>query len=89
MKTNVYRVFDTRESIIRYGVAVYNNGRYTRPMDAEERKLTGCTSVFGSLHYVGTFVNEQQARRYARKHFGYSKIGNAEYNLGGEYEPLT
>ena len=87
--TNIYRALNARTNEIVFFVGIYdeNNGRYVRRLTAQERKLTGCTAEFGSLSYVGCqYTKEASARSAAARQFGYSKLENARYNLGTNYE---
>jgi len=60
-----------------YAVCVWDDfhNQYQRPLDAEERKLTGCFAEFSqSLEGLGGYKTLSQARRRARKLYGYSKL---------------
>lgn len=55
----------------RWVVAEYRDGRYYAPMTTACRKLTGCTTVFGSLHYcIGnaySYTRKAAAEKRARE----------------------
>jgi len=55
-------------------VAEYRDGRYYGALTAEERKLTGCHTVFGPLSYVHgdgrSYKSRASALRRARQIYG-------------------
>jgi hypothetical protein len=55
----------------RYAVAKWENNQYICPLDAHQRKLSGCTSEFATnLQWLGGYLTRQQALRRARYLFG-------------------
>jgi hypothetical protein len=54
-----------------YVVGKWNarSGHYERPLDAEERWLTGCHTEFGPLSYLPRYSDRKDAEERARRLF--------------------
>lgn len=65
-KPNVH-AFKNRKNETRYAVGLYNEqaGQYEAPLDAEQRRLTGCSAEFGAPWRIWNSNSEAAARRRA------------------------
>lgn len=61
---------DRDQTFYAVGLWSQSSGRYERPLDAEERRLTGCHTEFGPLSYMPRYRDRADAVRRARKLFG-------------------
>ena len=64
--------YETDDGRTVYGVGRWNqdSGQFTRPLDAEERRLTGCHTEFGPLSYMPQAATLEDAEALARRLFG-------------------
>ena len=74
-QANIYRYTD-RNGNEQYSVChwVESSGQYQVPLDAEERRLTGCHTEFARSFKALGKMKRNKAYYEARKRYGYAKI---------------
>ena len=70
---NVHR-HHTADGEERWGVGTWQaaQGQYHAPLDAETRRLTGCSAEF-ARRPIGRFVTADAAKREAKRLWGYAR----------------